>query len=112
MTTTPDTAHVVELTNHPAIKMQLDTGALSISEEDPQLILQSFSHLIGHVHASEPDLLPLGDGGTHHSKIYQALSKYLPESLVTIEMVATQREPHLISIERAIQVARQFYQPT
>ncbi|MFD1693389.1 sugar phosphate isomerase/epimerase family protein [Azotobacter chroococcum] len=62
MTTSVETARVVREVAHPFIGMQLDTGALSINGEDPEAVLRDSSSLIGHIHASEPDLLPLGDG--------------------------------------------------
>ncbi|MCP1477240.1 D-psicose/D-tagatose/L-ribulose 3-epimerase [Pseudomonas sp. EB276 TE3739] len=109
MTTSPETAEVVRRVNHPAIKMQFDTGSLAINGEDPQLILDEFASLIGHVHASEPNLVPLGDGSTEHSKMSIALEQHLPGHVVSIEMVATRNEPHLRSIERALQVAIKHY---
>jgi D-psicose/D-tagatose/L-ribulose 3-epimerase len=104
-----DTAKVVEFVAHPAIKMQFDSGALAINGEDADRVLKSYSRLIGHVHASEPDLLPLGDGSTDHRKVAIALQHYLPDYLVSIEMVATRNELPLISIERALQVAIKYY---
>lgn len=109
MTTSAETAQVVEQVAHPAIRMQLDTGALTINGEDVAGVLEKYAHLIGHVHASEPDLRPLGDGGTDHAKVHAALAQYLPEQLVAIEMVATKHEPHVVSIERALKVAIRYY---
>jgi D-psicose/D-tagatose/L-ribulose 3-epimerase len=109
MTTSAETAQMVSHIAHPAIRMQFDTGALAINNEDPAVVLQDCAHLIGHVHASEPNLLPLGDGGTDHGKMFTALAQYLPHHLVSIEMVATKDEPHLVSIERALNVAIEHY---
>ncbi|MEI7993985.1 MAG: TIM barrel protein [Methylococcaceae bacterium] len=109
MTTSAETAQVVSHIAHPAIRMQFDTGALAINNEDPALVLQDCAHLIGHVHASEPNLLPLGDGGTDHEKMFTVLAQYLPRHLISIEMVATKDEPHLASIERALIVANEHY---
>ena len=109
MTTSTETAQVVRCVAHPAIQMQLDTGALTINRENPLALLHDCAALIGHVHASEPDLLPLGDGGTEHEKMANALSHYLPAHVVSIEMVATKDESHVASIERALQVATQHY---
>jgi D-psicose/D-tagatose/L-ribulose 3-epimerase len=39
----------------------------------------------------------------------KALQQYLPNAIVSIEMVATQNEPHLSSIERALTVAAANY---
>ena len=109
MTTSAETAHVVAAVGHEAIRMQFDTGALMINRESPEAVLECSSRLIGHVHASEPDLVPLGDGGTDHQLMHRALSQYLPEHLVSIEMVATKEEPHLQSIERALVCAVECY---
>ncbi|MGZ0705448.1 sugar phosphate isomerase/epimerase family protein [Pseudomonas piscis] len=109
MTTSAETARVVQSVAHPSIKMQLDTGAVLINGENAEAILSEYAHLIGHVHASEPDLLPLGDCGSDHQSIASAITKHLPGHLVTIEMVATKEEPHLISIERALSCAAQYY---
>ena len=109
MTTSAETAHVVAAVGHEAIRMQFDTGALTINGESPEAVLECSSRFIGHVHASELDLVPLGDGGTDHRLMHRALSQYLPEQLVSIEMVATKEEPHLQSIERALVCAVECY---
>lgn len=109
MTSSPETAQMVRQIAHPAIRMQFDTGALAINGEDPMTVLEDCAPLIGHVHASEPDLVPLGDGGTDHGRAARALAQYLPDTVVSIEMVATREEPHAVSIARALVVATRHY---
>lgn len=109
MTTSAETAHVVAAVGHGAIRMQFDTGALTINGESPEAVLENSAGLIGHVHASEPDLVPLGDGGTDHQLMHKALQHHLPDHVVSIEMVATKEEPHLHSIERALTCAVECY---
>lgn len=105
-----ETAHVVNIVSHPAIRMQLDTGAMFINGEcAPEVIAQN-AHLIGHIHASEPQLSPLGDQGTDHRGIREALMNYLPKHILTIEMLATSNEPHLAAIQRALAFAKSTYQ--
>jgi len=111
MTTSNETARVVRAVDHSAIRMQLDTGAMSINGEDPIAVVVEFADLIGHIHASEPNLVPLGDGGTNHEAVFSALQSRLPNSLVSIEMLATLNEPHLTSIERALAVGIRSYRP-
>jgi D-psicose/D-tagatose/L-ribulose 3-epimerase len=105
MTTSDETMTVVERVAHRAVGMQLDTGALTINGEQAEATLESCAHLIAHVHASEPDLVPLGDGGTRHGEVYDALAPRLPNHIVSVEMKATEIEPHTVSIERALRVA-------
>lgn len=109
MTTSDGTARVVRSVGHPAIKMQFDTGALTINGEDPATVLQAYVPLIGHIHASEPNLVPLGDGRCDHSTMAEALRQHLPDHVVSIEMLATNNEPHERSIERALAVASRHY---
>jgi sugar phosphate isomerase/epimerase len=109
MTTSEETVNVVMTVAHPAIKMQLDIGALTINSEDVAVVLKHHAHLIGHIHASEPDLVPLSDGKSDHVYAHAALAKTLPHHVVSIEMLATQNEPHPISIERALLAAIRSY---
>jgi D-psicose/D-tagatose/L-ribulose 3-epimerase len=111
MTNSAQTAQVVRRVAHPAIRMQFDTGALAMNGEDPGNVLAACSDLIGHVHASEPNLIPLGDGETDHASMFAALSNHLPDQVVAIEMVATKNESHLVSVERAMQAAVRHYRP-
>ena len=109
MTNSKETANIVETVDHPAIRMQFDTGSITINCDSPDSVLTCCAKLIGHIHASEPDLLPLGDGGTDHLAMHKALQHHLPDYLVSIEMLATKDESHLQSIERALRFANEKY---
>ena len=87
MTTSRETATIVSEVNHPAIKMQFDTGALSINEEDPFQVCLQYKNLIGHIHLSDPNLTPLGLTPGIHKDVATALRSSLPEFPVTIEML-------------------------
>jgi sugar phosphate isomerase/epimerase len=110
MTTAQETAVVVKEVAHPAIKMQFDSGAIVISGEDVGAFLEMHAHIIGHVHISEPDLVPIGDGAADHATTARFLRAYLPQQVLTIEMlVANTKEPHLQAIERAIKATMAAY---
>lgn len=109
MTTSAETVEVVDAVGHASIRMQFDTGALTINQESPEDLLLRSAGLIGHVHASEPDLLPLGEGGTDHRRMHAALRRHLPDHVVSIEMLAARDEPHLQAIERALTCALACY---
>ncbi len=109
MTDSFDTAEIVTRINHPAIRMQLDTGALTINNEDVHLVITNYANVIGHVHASEPDLVTLGDGQTDHSIVSESLFTNLPEIVVTIEMLPAKNESNITAIERALNVAIKHY---
>lgn len=109
MTNSAETASIVTAVAHPSIRMQLDTGALTINGEDARQAIKEYAALIGHVHASEPDLVTLGDGGTDHAVVAEALGAYLPEQVVTIEMLPAKNESNLFAIDRALIVAIRHY---
>lgn len=109
MTTSAETAEVVRQVAHPAVRMQLDIGALTINDEDPAVVLQYSASLIGYIHVSEPELVPIGDAGTNHIKLATCLRQLLPRHIVSIEMLASKSESHLASVERALVVATRNY---
>lgn len=112
MTNTEETAHIVKTLSHPFIRMQLDTGAMNINNENGFEIISNYAPIIGHVHASEPELLTLGDGDTDHELVAKTLETYLPEKVVAIEMLPNKRESNLKAIERALVFAKLKYSGT
>ncbi len=109
MTNSAQTAQMVADVAHPSIRMQLDTGAITINGEDPCQILSEFRCLIGHVHASEPNLITLGDGSTDHRRMASALMASIPEQIVSIEMLPSPNGHVLVAVERALKVAIKNY---
>ncbi|HET7832240.1 MAG TPA: TIM barrel protein [Gallionella sp.] len=109
MTSTDEAARIVRLVNHPAIRLHLDTGTLTINAESPSDMVHQHAQLIGHIHASEPDLLTLGDSSTRHDLVAAALHKFLPHHVVSIEMLAAKNESHEVAVTRALQIATRHY---
>lgn len=109
MTATGEAAAMVERVGHPAIRMQLDTGTITVNGEPMEATVRAHAALIGHVHASEPDLVTLGDGGADHAAAARALRAVSPDAVVTVEMVASAREPHVAAVERAVALAVAAY---
>ena len=109
MTTSLETAAVVRAVGHRAIRMQLDTGAITMNGEDVDVVVRDCAEIIGHIHASEPNLLPLGEGGCDHERAGAVVARTIRDRVVTIEMVATSDEPHLAAIARALVVANRYY---
>lgn len=109
LTTTKDAAVFVQKVEHPNIKLQLDTSTVIINEEDLENILIECSHIIGHVHASEPNLLPYGRNRSvilNHGRIIQ---NYLPNHFVTIEMLKISNDNNFEAINKAIEITQLSY---
>ena len=109
MTTTHETLDVVSAINHMAIKMQLDTGAITTNKEPISEVLSLCQAQVGHIHISEPGLAVVGDCNADHESYGNAIKANFSTPLISIEMVATQDEPHLTSIERALAFISQTY---
>lgn len=109
ITSTPEAAALVAAVGHAAIRLHLDTGTMAVNGEDAAWIITAYASLIGHVHASEPDLAVLGEGGADHAGIARLLSQRLPEQIVSIEMLLQDGTPRLPSIDTALTRAIHHY---
>ena len=109
MVSTDETAAVVSAVDHPAIRLQLDIGALVLNGEPPEETIERHAPLIGHVHASEPRLVTLGDGGAPHHEAGTAIRAVRPDLVVTIEMVASPARPRREEVARAVDLAVRCY---
>lgn len=109
LTRSDEVAAFVRRLDHPAVRMQLDVGAIAMNAENPRQVVEDAASVIGHVHASEPMLATLGDGGAPHAAVAEALARVRPELTVTVEMAASRDEPHPAAVVRAVALARQAY---
>ena len=109
MLSTDEAAAMVDGTDHAAIRLQLDVGALAVNGEEAEDVIGRHASLIGHVHASEPHLVVLGDGGAPHGPAAAAIRRYRPELVVTVETAASANEPHRDAVARSLGVAKRFY---
>jgi D-psicose/D-tagatose/L-ribulose 3-epimerase len=109
MTSSPETAAVVGAVNHPCIRMQLDTGSLAMNQEDPETICSTYHHLIGHIHASEPQLKPVGEGTCDHRASAEAMARHFPEAVICIEMLTVGKTDPLATIGRSVGFTKRTY---
>lgn len=109
MTDTISTAMVVEMVAHPRIRMQWDTGATFVNREPIEQLLARYSPLIGHIHLSEPDLLPVGSVHSDHERMASALKKHSAGYPFTLEMLPP--ADGLQGIEASLQQAIRHYSP-
>ncbi|HEX8412813.1 MAG TPA: TIM barrel protein [Sphingomicrobium sp.] len=108
MVTTDETAAIVRAVDRPAIRLQLDVGAIALNGEDPAATIAAHADLIGHVHASEPGLAAMGEADAPHAAAAAALRHHRPDLPVTIEMVATQG-PQAPRIARSVEFIQSMY---
>lgn len=109
MVTTREAADVVRSVDHPAVKLQLDVGAMALNGEPVEQTIREVADVIGHIHASEPKLATLGDAGAPHAEAARAIAAARPDLAVTIEMAASEAEPHGEAVKRAVALATSTY---
>lgn len=110
MTGTAEAAELVHETDHPAIRLQLDIGALTANGEDAGDVLRNYHALIGHVHISEPGLKPLGTSTADHAALGSLLRRFLPADMsVSIEMLSPKTDDPVDTVRSAVGLAVEHY---
>lgn len=107
--TTDEAAAWVEAAAHPAVRLQLDTGIAALGGENFARLVARYAPIVGHVHLSEPGLVPLGEGPTDHTACAAALRAHRPDRRVTIEMLASTGEDAIPALRRALACAAHAY---
>ena len=110
MVTNRETALVVRAIDHPAIRMQYDTGAAQITGETSEAEFRETADIIGHIHVSEPEMKPIGTGGTNHKHFSAMFLKSWPDRLITIEMLSP-NENAGSWVEKSIEKTLAIYSP-
>ncbi len=106
ITSTSEAFEFVRDIDQAGIRLQLDTGTMFINNE-PADIIDRVASKIGHVHASEPNLVPTGTSGLDHAPIAAALRRVGYRGFVSVEIRKTS-EP-LPAIEEAWRVVSAAY---
>lgn len=104
-----ETLNIVKKTNHPNIKMQLDTGAITINNESIDNIISKSINQIGHIHISEPDLKVVGDLNTNHTLYASSIKDKLFDKNICIEMLPDKNDKNFNSIRRALDYVKKIY---
>lgn len=109
LTNTLETGAFVRRLAHPSVRLQLDVGAATMAEEAPEALMTEFGDLIGHGHASEPNLAVLGEGRSPHAAFAAAIARHRPDLVMAIEMLVPEDRPPLAAIDQALHTARRHY---
>lgn len=105
VTTTAEAVELCLRSGSPAIRVQVDVGAMTLAGEDYLTSLHLARPLIGHVHVSEPRLVEPGSGGADHRRAADALKTVGYSGCVSVEM----RAVGLDAFARALRHARTQY---
>lgn len=99
---------LVKMINHPAFRINLDTSTMTLNAEDYSKTIASALPWSGHLHISEPDLVPIGSKSTDHVKIASILSSLNYEGWISIEM-KEQSGDTLSVLKKSIKYVKKTY---
>jgi D-psicose/D-tagatose/L-ribulose 3-epimerase len=108
VTRTREAIDLVRQIDRPGVRVQIDTGTVFLGRE-PASIVRDAVGIAGHVHASEPQLSPLGSKGSDHAAVAAALGAAGYGGWISVEMRETPswRE----NMERAARLMGNVYRP-
>lgn len=108
-TTTQETAQFVRDLNHPNIKLQIDTGAMEINQEDPLSLLREYHKEVGHIHLSTDQIRPLTESNCRYAHYKKAFDTYLEGKPISIEILPKDGDDRLACIEESVIVAKRWF---
>lgn len=105
MTNFDETLKIVKKVGSKNIKIQIDTGELIINQIKVDQLKKN-KKFVGHIHLSEPYLMPLHDQKSH-KKIGFEIKNMFNKNFITIEMLA--KRNFLINLSNSIKFAKKHY---
>ena len=106
VTTTAEAIALCRAVNDPAIRVNVDLGGIAMSHEDVSASIESARDVIGHYHASEPNLAEIG-AASRHAEAARALRAIDYANWISIEMRASGN--NVAAVERAIAMTKAAY---
>jgi D-psicose/D-tagatose/L-ribulose 3-epimerase len=110
MTTTAEAVELCRRVDHPAVRVNADLGGITMSNENVRASLETAKAFIGHFHASEPNLAPLGTSADHDAA-GSALEAIGYTGWVSVEMRAPSQaaDENIVAVESAVRLALGAY---
>jgi D-psicose/D-tagatose/L-ribulose 3-epimerase len=97
-----EAARLARLVDHAAFRVQLDTGNFMMEQDDVAEV-RAAAPLVGHCHASAPNLSPVGQGQTPLGSLIATARAGGYRGLVSIEMRKPETGTALPALERALE---------
>jgi D-psicose/D-tagatose/L-ribulose 3-epimerase len=106
VTTTAEAVALCRAVNHPGIRVNVDLGGITMSGENPRAAISDAADVIGHYHASEPNLVEIG-AASAHADAGRALEETGYANWISIEMRAA--GDNVAAVARAIATVKREY---
>jgi len=100
---------IVKRVNHPGFRLHLDTGVMTLNEENYERAIDAGFEYLTHFHISEPQLGVIGGGLTDHTRVARHLRQLGYDRWVSIEMRGGWADPNPVSVRRALDLVVNTY---
>ena len=109
-----DTLKIIKKINHPNIKLNIDTGAIILNKEekDSFKIFNTSTDFIGHVHLSEPNMLPAPQELKNTQKLVDVLRRNFYKAWISIEMKPNSSKNRMLILESCLRRAKKIIENT
>ena len=108
VTTTADAVELCRRVSNPAVRVNVDLGGITMGGEDPSRAIHEAAGFIGHFHASEPNLQPLGTQ-SDHAAAARALTDIKYDKCISIEMRAVGEGKNVTAVDAAVRLVKEVY---
>jgi sugar phosphate isomerase/epimerase len=98
---------LVRAVNHPAFRLHLDTGCMTLAS-DPLSVIGEAIPLLRHFHVSEPGLTPIGSPTVDHPAFARELHTFGYAHWISIEMLPANPSP-LDALSHSIRFTQNLY---
>jgi len=98
----------IKYVNHPYLRLNLDSGILTLNKEGLEKNIEKSLPYLAHFHISQPYLNPVGKSNVDHLKIASLLKKNKYSFYCSIEMKA-QSENNLLNVKNALEFVKEIY---
>lgn len=108
ITTTAEAVELCRRVSNPAVRVNVDLGGITMNGDDPARAIHEAAEFIGHFHASEPNLQPLG-AQSDHAAAARALAEIKYDKCISIEMRAVGEGKNVSAVDSAVRFAKDAY---
>jgi sugar phosphate isomerase/epimerase len=106
---TNEAIKLIEDVNSPFLRLHLDSGAMTVNQENIELAFSKALPFLEHFHISEDFLAEIGSGTVDHQLFARLLQKHNYSKWQVIEMRPDSQSDNIGQIKRSLQYVKKVY---
>lgn len=106
---TSEALDLIEKVSHPAFKLHLDTGAMTINQENVEFVYKKSEKFLEHIHISEDFLGEIGTGLVDHKLFSSLVRKSNYSKWLVVEMRTSDYLNNIQQIKRSLEYVKRNY---